>query len=182
MPRGIPGSGPHARKPKEAETKTAAPAETVKVEATPTAEMTDEQKRVRLEQLMEEMETLVPKEPAEVVPPGTILDPGTLQQRKKAWTMDDVKKMPTKTFIPPFSTPVIWNGIRINVEAGVEIDLPVTHYDTLMDSIRRNRLNDWYFGRLRGNEEKPPIGGMTRAHLIDVGAAAGLGRGDASAG
>lgn len=179
MPRGIPGSGPHARKPK-VETKTEAPAETVRVEATPIEEMTDEQKAARLNVLLEEVDKLIPQKPADPgIPPGTILERGTLTQHKKIYTKEDMDKFPKKTIIPPFSTPIIFQGRRINVEAGVEIELPEPHFGILMDSIRRNRLNDWMFGRLQPSEEKPPVGGMTRPHLIDVGAAAGLGRGTA---
>ena len=116
-------------------------------------ELTKDEVRERKRKLMEELASLpVDEEEIQGNSPGTIINRGLPTEAKVPWTMAAVRRLPTKTFIPPKSTKIIWNGIRIDVEAGVEVTIPEPHFNTFMESMRLGRVNDWQFQPLSAEE------------------------------
>jgi hypothetical protein len=91
-------------------------------------------------------------EPDGAKPPGTVLykkdAAGNLTPFGKVpWTMKWLtdppaphKPMATKTFIPVKNTPIIWNGIQVNVRAMEEVTLPEVFWGVYRDSLTQDEL------------------------------------------
>lgn len=62
--------------------------------------------------------------------PGTIYNRGTLAEAKKPWSGKDVwSKYPSKTFTPTETIPIIFDGVKVQLFAEVEVTLPSIFYD-----------------------------------------------------
>lgn len=147
------------------------------VEAKP-AELSEEEIRAKRRALMEELAAL-PPEPSVIAgeQPGTILNKGTPNELKVPWTWDHLRKKQAAgewdfrevTFAPAYSGKIIWNGLSVDLEAGVEITTYGVFFGEYQQSMRERNTNDRVFPPLRPEEKPTMPGEQTRPHRMGFG-------------
>lgn len=71
---------------------------------------------------------------------------------KKSWTQADLDTMPTKTFTPNRDAQLIWNGLRCDVRADVEVTVPEVFHGVYMDSRIQTRNGHAHMAWLMGHK------------------------------
>lgn len=147
------------------------------VEAKP-AELSEEEIRAKRRALMEELAAL-PPEPSVIAgeQPGTIMNKGTPNELKVPWTWDHLRKKQAAgewdfrevTFAPAFSGPIIWNGLQVDLVAGMEITTFGVFFGEYQQAMRERSTNDRVFPPLRADEKPTEAPGRTRIHRMGFG-------------
>jgi hypothetical protein len=94
------------------------------------------------------------------VQPGQTLKRGTLAERSRDWTMEDVRRQfPTKTFEPRETITLTWNGLTIQLIDGQETTIPMPFWDLYQEhrqALVQAGIHERY---LLGHSPQPPASG-----------------------
>ena len=159
---------------KDEATKTAEPL----AEGAPPAPLTEEQVREKRAALMEQLASLPPEESVIAgLQPGEIVNKGTPNELKVPWTWDHLRKKQAAgdydfrevTFAPAYSGKIGWNGLFVDLNAGVEITTFGVFFGEYQQSMRERSTNDRIYPPLRADEKPAMPGEQTRAHRMGFG-------------
>jgi len=90
------------------------------------------------------------------VAPGQAIMRGTLAERIRDWTWEDVAKQRKVRFIPAESLPLIYNGLRIDVVQDIECEVPEGFYNIYLERRKAIREAQQHERYLLGHTDQPP--------------------------